>query len=114
MDNTEIPVKFAITFPLTGHEPVNGVVFTKEAVEDALAKLPNDLPIICYSNGEPTIVGHTCGKPQKISRFADQNIYLEIEGSINGDVQFEANTNYKNSITTVTDMAITAISLCKG
>lgn len=114
MGQEKIPTKFSLSFPLLDGKPDgNGVVYTKEAVMKALAEMPEHLPIIDRTNGESTVIGYTCGKPQKISKFSNEKVFFEVEGIINaGGTECEASINKNADITTVTDFKITAIGLC--
>lgn len=116
MRQEKIPIKFSLSFPLPDGKPDgNGVVYTKEAVRKALAEMPENLPIIDRTNGKSTVIGYTCGKPQKIGKFSNEKVFFEIEGIINaGGTECKASIDENVNITTVTDFKITAVGLCEN
>ena len=115
MRQEKISTKFLLSFPLPDGKPDgNGVVYTKEAVEKALAEMPASIPIIYrFKTGESVKIGYTCNRPSTLKYCADHIIRFEIEGIINaGGTECEASIDRKVDITTVTDFKITAIGLC--
>ena len=109
--NNKIPTKFNFCLPV--RNTLNGGIITQEALETAIKNMPEQLPIICRSNGESMIVGYTTGKPYNISFDSDRSgMCFEIEGVFALDgVYLEAYDRDADNV--ITSAKITAIGLCR-
>lgn len=107
----KIPTKFNFCLPV--RNTLNDGVITQEALETAIKNMPEQLPIVCISDGVSMVVGYTTGKPYNISFDSDRSgMCFEIEGTFASDgVCLEAYDQDADHV--ITNAKITAISLCK-
>ena len=73
-------IKLSLTIPFYYDKPDrNGVMYTKEAIYDALNKLPLELPIMFSGNSAdvtPHLIGNTTGKQHIVTDDTKNSRYL--------------------------------------
>lgn len=77
--------KVKITIPIPINKPdANGIIYTKEAVENAINNLDRYLPIVYKENEETDtkVIGSMVGLAPAITCVSDNNVNITIDGVI--------------------------------
>lgn len=108
VENTKI--KFTIPIPIDKPD-CNGVIYTKEAIEDAVTHLNTNLPIVYKDNDTDTkVIGVTTGSSH-IATFDSENQVCKI--TVDGVVFYSGAEIFVNEIEDgkVSDFRIASIGL---
>ena len=91
---------------------MNGVVYTREAIENALASTPENLPIIDLKNdGQERVIGVTTGTPYAI-QWDEENGVCRF--TLDGKICYAGTScivNAMNDAGEITDFRITSIGI---
>lgn len=81
--NNFIPITIKIPFPVDRPD-ANGNIYSREAVINAIHNFPKNAPILFASNeGEPVVIGHTCGGPIITTEDVEQGTFnFAVKGEI--------------------------------
>lgn len=114
MRSENLKIKYSITFPF-GRPDKNGVVYSKAAIEKAVASFDGNIPIIYNDNDKnnnEVVVGYTVGEPCSIL-WDDE--YQVCEIVVNGVVYYGGTECVVNKIEdgVVTDFDIVSVGLSK-
>jgi len=111
MRSSNSEVSFVIKFPV-GRPDINGVIYTREAVDGALKSMPDKLPIIDLKNdGEERVIGATSSKPYAV-QFDEANGVCRF--TIDGTIFFGGTScivNAMNDAGEITDFTFTGIGI---
>lgn len=104
-------ISFTTAFPF-GKPDQNGVIYTREAVENALHSMPDNLPIIDLRNdGEERVIGVTTCSPYAIQLDEEHGVF---RFTIDGRIFFGGTScivNTMNDAGEITDFSITKIGV---
>lgn len=109
-------IKVKLTIPIPFNKPdLNGVVYSEQAVENAVNNLQKDIPIIYRDNdgnGEEKVIGTTIGNSHIVTYDIENRVY---KVSIDGEIFFGGTECIVNEMegNMVTDFRITGIGLSK-
>lgn len=82
MRTNQIDVSLRMSFPINKKDK-NGVIYSKQAVENALKNATARLPIVFRANEDDRIIGITTSKPYAILHAKDgQYIEYTVDGKI--------------------------------
>ena len=109
-------IKITITIPIPFDRPnKNGIMFTKEAVENAVTNIPVNMPILYKDNKDEykdVVIGTTTGNSHIVTCDLKNQVYkMTVEGVLfNSGVEMFVNEIEGNKIS---DFRIVGIGLTK-
>lgn len=113
MRQNNLKIQIALRFPFE-HPDANGVVYSKQAVEQAVSGLYENLPILYRGNDKDRhaeVIGHTVGESASVL-WDDEHQICEV--IINGNVYYGGTecivNKVKNGIVTDFDIVSVGIS----
>ena len=105
MRQENLKMQIALRFPF-GHPDKNGVIYSKESVEQAISSLQGKLPIL-YRD---TVIGHTAGDTTSVLWDDEHQVCEVVLGAV---IYFGGTECVVNNIRdgVITDFEITALGI---
>ena len=113
MRTKNIKVTFEIPIPVNERD-LNGVIFSKEAIEKAYKDAIKDIPIGVYDRDNNFIPVGNVHDTELLEDYRG-NMCWKVSGIIfyGGTEEFIGELNYNNSQREVTDFRVTSIGICQ-
>lgn len=105
-----IQISFTMSMPYDAPDK-NGVLYSYEAIHNALSSMTSGLPIlVCTNNGDSKVIGNTTCSPYAIHNNKEEGI---IRFTVDGVVYFGGTECFVNEIDsskkTITDFKISSL-----